>query len=169
MNEISYKIEKVEKDIEIINDDGSITVDKVTRNVLYIDITSKSLDEMMELYSFSDEQKMQVAELKNEKYNALWSNVIYGMSTGSTDIVEVAKSYIGNVGGETFWSWYGFSARVEWCACFVSFCANECGYIEKGIIPKFSSCELEGVNWFKTCGLWKDGGYNPKARRYNLF
>lgn len=36
------------------------------------------------------------------------------------------------------------------------------GYIEKGIIPNFSSCESEGVLWFKTCGLWQDGGYIPK-------
>ena len=28
---------------------------------------------------------------------------------------------------------YGFEGRVEWCACFVSWCANECGYIENGI------------------------------------
>lgn len=48
----------------------------------------------------------------------------------------------------------------------MSWCANECGYIESGTIPKFAGCESEGVAWFKTCGLWKDGGYTPKARRY---
>ena len=50
-------------------------------------------------------------------------------------LVEVAKAQLGNVGGEPYWSWYGFQGRVEWCACFVSWCANECGYIDKGIIP----------------------------------
>ena len=28
-----------------------------------------------------------------------------------------------------YWSWYGFESRVEWCACFVSWCADQCGYI----------------------------------------
>ena len=67
------------------------------------------------------------------------------------------------------WSWYGFKSRVEWCATFVSWCANECGYIEAGIIPKFAGCQAEGVEWFKTCGLWKDGGYTPSPRRYYIF
>lgn len=43
------------------------------------------------------------------------------------------------------------------------------GYIEAGVIPKFASCQSEGVAWFKTCGLWQDRNYTPKARRYNLF
>lgn len=79
------------------------------------------------------------------------------------DIVEIAKTQIGQKGGEPFWSWYGFDSRVEWCACFVSWCANQCGYIESGIIPKFASCESEGVSWFKNCELWQDVGYIPKA------
>ena len=78
------------------------------------------------------------------------------------DIVTVALSQVGNVGGEPYWSWYGFKERVEWCACFVSYCANECGYIEKGIIPKFAGCETEGVSWFKTKKLWQEGGVIPR-------
>ena len=104
-----------------------------------------------------------------EEYNELWANVLYGTSNGSTNIVEVAKQQIGNKGGQPYWSWYGFKNRVEWCACFVSWCANECGYIESGKIPKFASCQLEGVNWFKTCGLWQENGYIPKSRRYYIF
>ena len=80
----------------------------------------------------------------------------------NSDIVTVALSQVGNVGGEPYWSWYGFKERVEWCACFVSYCANECGYIEKGIIPKFAGCESEGVSWFKTKKLWQEGGVIPR-------
>ena len=61
----------------------------------------------------------------------MWSAVIYGSSVGSNDIVKVALEQVGNVGGQPFWSWYGFGSRVEWCACFVSWCANQCGYNEK--------------------------------------
>lgn len=75
-------------------------------------------------------------------------------------IVEVAASQIGNVGGETYWSWYGFTEHVEWCACFVSWCANQCGYIDAGIIPKFSGCEW-GVSWFKQQGAWANNSITP--------
>ena len=30
----------------------------------------------------------------------------------------------------------------------MSWCANECGYIDKGIIPKFAVC-TDGITWFK--------------------
>ena len=45
--------------------------------------------------------------------------------------------------------WYGFDSRVEWCACFVSWCADQCGYIDSGLIPKFAGC-IDGANWFKS-------------------
>ena len=77
-------------------------------------------------------------------------------------LVEVAKAQLGNVGGEPYWSWYGFQGRVEWCACFVSWCANECGYIDKGIIPKFAGCNT-GVAWFKNKGQWLDGSTTPDS------
>ena len=75
-------------------------------------------------------------------------------------IVEVARSQIGNVGGEPYWSWYGFTERVEWCACFVSWCADKCGYIDAGIIPKFSGC-INGVEWFKDRGQWIGNSFEP--------
>lgn len=76
-------------------------------------------------------------------------------------IVEVARTQIGNVGGEPYWSWYGFTGRVDWCACFVSWCANQCGYIEAGVIPKFSGCEW-GVYWFKQNDQWAGRSITPE-------
>ncbi|MDL2249655.1 lysozyme family protein [Lachnospiraceae bacterium OttesenSCG-928-J05] len=80
----------------------------------------------------------------------------------SQAIVEVALSQVGNVGGQPYWSWYGFDGRVEWCACFVSWCADQCGYIESGLIPKFAGC-VDGSNWFKGNGQWQDRSYEPQA------
>lgn len=77
----------------------------------------------------------------------------------SSEIVLVAKAQIGNEGGDKFWKWYGFQEHVAWCACYVSWCANECGYIDKGIIPKFSLC-TDGINWFKNKNQWNDRGEN---------
>ena len=79
---------------------------------------------------------------------------------GDQTIVEVAASQLGNVGGEPYWSWYGFESRVSWCACFVSWCADQCGYIDAGIIPKFSGC-VTGVNWFQGQNRWLDGSAEP--------
>ena len=83
-------------------------------------------------------------------------------SGGNQAIVEVALTQLGNEGGQPYWSWYGFEGRVEWCACFVSWCADQCGYIESGIIPKFAGC-VDGLNWFKGNGQWKDRNYEPQA------
>lgn len=74
--------------------------------------------------------------------------------------MSVSLSPVGNIGGQPYWSWDGFSSRVEWCACFVSWCANECGYIETGVIPKFAGC-VNGVQWFKDRGQWMDGSAEP--------
>ena len=168
MNEVSSKVEEVEKDIETTDENGNKKTEKSKRKVLYITVKKKSVEEMIEKYNMNNKQKEQLAEIRKEEYLSMWSNVLYGSSAGSNDIVQVAFSQIGNVGGQPYWSWYGFSSRVEWCACFVSWCANQCGYIDDGIIPKFASCEIEGVTWFKTCGLWQERGYSPKARRYNF-
>lgn len=75
-------------------------------------------------------------------------------------IVEIAASQIGNVGGEPYWSWYGFTERVEWCACFVSWCANKCGYLDT-FIPKFAGCST-GVQWFKARNQWADRTTTPE-------
>lgn len=81
---------------------------------------------------------------------------------GNQVIVEVALTQLGNQGGQPYWSWYGFNSRVEWCACFVSWCADQCGYIESGLVPKFAGC-VDGANWFKSNGKWQDRTYEPKV------
>ena len=81
---------------------------------------------------------------------------------GNQAIVEVALTQLGNQGGQPYWSWYGFDSRVEWCACFVSWCADQCGYIESGLVPKFAGC-VDGANWFKSKGKWQSRTYEPKT------
>ena len=83
-------------------------------------------------------------------------------SGGNQVIVEVALTQLGNGGGQPYWSWYGFGGRVEWCACFTSWCVDQCGYLESGIIPNVSLC-LDGVNWFKGKRQWQDKNYEPQA------
>jgi hypothetical protein len=49
---------------------------------------------------------------------------------------------------------------VEWCACFVSWCFNECGYLDTRTAPKFAGC-VGGVEWFRSHGQWADNSVNP--------
>lgn len=172
MNEISSRTEtKTEIVIEETDDGhGNIVETKieVTRTYLYITVSHKTAEEMADKYHFSADQRRQLAELLAEENNSLWSQVLYGISSGDGEIVSVALSQVGNVGGQPYWSWYGFEGRVEWCACFVSWCANECGYIDAGIIPKFAGC-MQGSQWFKDRGQWQDGSSTPSAGQIIFF
>lgn len=84
------------------------------------------------------------------------------LNGGNQTIVDVALTQLGNVGGNPYWSWYGFHSHVQWCACFVSWCADQCGYIDSGIIPKHAACQ-DGANWFRSHGQWQSNGYIPSA------
>ena len=164
MNQISSRTETRTETVITETDDGNgnivETETTVTQTYLYITVSHKTAEEMAAQYGFDEEQKEQLAELLDEENRSLWSAVLYGIYTEDGAIVSVALSQVGNVGGEPYWSWYGFSGRVEWCACFVSWCANECGYIDTGVIPKYAGC-VNGVQWFKDRGQWMDGSAEP--------
>ena len=164
MNQISSRTETRTETVITETDDGNgnivETETTVTQTYLYITVSHKTAEEMAAQYGFDEEQKEQLAELLDEENRSLWSAVLYGIYTEDGAIVSVALSQVGNVGGEPYWSWYGFSSRVEWCACFVSWCANECGYIDTGVIPKYAGC-VNGVQWFKDRGQWMDGSAEP--------
>ena len=164
MNEISFNTATKTENVVTETDDGNgnivETTESVTRTYLYIRVTHKSADEMAQQYGFTDEQKEQLRELLSDENKKMWSGVLYGYYTGGEDIVSVAISQVGNTGGQPYWSWYGFGSRVEWCCCFVSWCANECGYIDSGVIPKYAGTS-SGVNWFKERGQWLDGSAEP--------
>ena len=80
---------------------------------------------------------------------------------GSADMVMVAASQIGNEGGELYWRWYGFSAHVDWCAVFVSWCADQAGLIDDGSMPKFAVCD-DGIRWFVEKGRWFNRNISPE-------
>ena len=164
MNQISSRTESKTETVITETDDGHgnivETESTVTQTYLYITVSHKTAEEMAAQYGFNEEQKGYLAELLADENNSLWSQVLYGITGGDGQIVTVALSLVGNVGGQPYWSWYGFNSRVEWCACFVSWCANECGYIDAGVIPKYAGC-VNGVQWFKDRGQWLDGSAEP--------
>ena len=153
MNSIEVKIEEAEPS----GSDGEGTP---PAKMLCVVLSAKIPEQMASAYGFDAGQLETLRELLDERYDAAWRAVLHGTAGGGVDIVEVAASQLGNVGGRSYWSWYGFENRVEWCACFVSWCANECGYIDSGEMPKFSYCPT-GVQWFKAAGRWLPGGSAP--------
>ena len=164
MNAISSRTETKTETVITEMDDGNgnivETETTVTLTYLYITVSHKTADDMADHFGFNDDQRAQLTELLSDDNNSLWAAALYGIGATDDAIVAVAMSQIGNVGGEPYWSWYGFGSRVEWCACFVSWCANECGYIDNGIIPKFAGC-VNGVQWFKDRGQWADNSAQP--------
>ncbi len=146
---------------EGVDEDGNlITVEnEVERNYLIIQVSHKTAVEMADHYGFTDDQKEQLNELLLPENQTMWNDVLYGLG-GQGDLVAVALSQVGNVGGETYWRWYGFDERVDWCAIFVSWCANECGYLENGVLPSFAVCYV-GEDWFKAREQWQDNTYTP--------
>jgi len=84
---------------------------------------------------------------------------VNGTRPGNTEIVDIAKRQVGNVGGRPYWSWYGFNSRVEWCACFVSWCYGQMGLSE----PRFAACQSQGIPWFTSRGQWGVRGYENIA------
>ena len=84
---------------------------------------------------------------------------VNGTRPGNPELVELAKRQVGNVGGQPYWSWYGFNSRVEWCACFVSWCYGQMGLSE----PRFAGCQSQGLPWFQSHGQWGARGYDNLA------
>ena len=148
MNTITYQIKE-----EVVDEE-------TTKKVLEINVVSKTLENMMNEYGLNISERDKVKELLSDEYSSLWNNTIYGLSLGSPDMVQIALSQVGNVGGEPYWRWYGFNERIEWCAVFVSWVSYQAGYLQSGIMPKFTAC-YEGVNFFKTRGEWKEKDYIP--------
>ena len=163
MHTINYRTQlRTETEfIEGVDENGEIVVteNEVERNYLLIQVSHKTAAEVADYYDFTDDQKEQLNELLLPENQENWNTVLYGLA-GQGDLVAVALSQVGNVGGETYWRWYGFDERVDWCAIFVSWCANECGYLENGVLPSFAVC-YAGEDWFKSREQWQDNTYTP--------
>lgn len=98
-----------------------------------------------------------------------------GVYAGGDDIVQVAlqEEKPENVNGEKYWRHMGFSSRVSWCACFVSWCGSELEYQEQGIMPSSALCD-DFKNYYQAKdrlqkGMAHGGTYVPRAGDLVLF
>jgi hypothetical protein len=163
MNTISYIVESYDIVVDVLDDSGNPTGDTEieTITVLRIVVSHLTVDEATALYGFDSERIAWLEELLLPEYHMLWNALLFGItSIGDGSMVEVAITQIGNVGGEIYWRWFGFGSRVPWCAIFVSWVAEQCGFIEAGVIPMFSSTSA-GMQWFQSRGQWQPRGFMP--------
>jgi len=126
--------------------------------------TSRTPDQDRELSNLKDSYEIcleyigQVAELygggltMQDLSGVTW---VDGSRVGNQVIIDTALTQVGQVGGQPYWSWYGFSSRVEWCACFVSWCMNQVGHSE----VRYASCHWGGIPYFESVGRYASGGY----------
>ena len=164
LSEVFWEMNQIAASVEArteTNEDEEGETVEVETAVLVITVSHKTAWEMAELLHFDKNQREQLRELLSEEYDGLWNELLYGIAGGSGDLVAVALSQVGQVGGEPYWSWYGFGSRVEWCACFVSWCADQCGLLDSGAVPKFAGVGT-GVQWFQSRGQWLDGSATPE-------
>ncbi|MBQ3691722.1 MAG: hypothetical protein II931_00140, partial [Clostridia bacterium] len=70
-----------------------------------------------------------------------------------SSIVQISRQQLGQTGRQ-YTEWYGVTeSDSEWSGCFVSWCANEAGYVSQGLYPRFSNKD-SAIKWFKENGLW---------------
>ena len=98
-------------------------------------------------------------------FAAAVDNTDYASGSGAS-IVAVAVQEIGyheGAGNHTKYAVYTGTDGLSWCHAFVSWCANECGFIESNIIPKTAACET-GRQWFIHKQQYqKAGSYTPET------
>lgn len=98
-----------------------------------------------------------------------------GGSTGATGvgaqrIVNVALAELGNHEGDHSHHKYevfnGLGDEQPWCAAFVTWCAGQAGYLDKGIFPRFVGCTT-GFGQFRSKTSaeihYEGSGYTPRA------
>lgn len=102
--------------------------------------------------------------------NKIYSNELKKIVSVAEDVplVNAGMAQIGNKGGELFWKWYGFKDRVEWCACFVSWCEDQCGYLKSESAPQFALVS-DGADWFVLRDQWRPVGDTPEAGNLIFF
>lgn len=84
---------------------------------------------------------------------------------GPSQLAAVATREVNegaHYGGQKYWSWFGFNSRVEWCACFVSYCMNECGLLTEKAGEGHKDAQA-ATSWYKERGHFLPGGNTPSS------
>ena len=112
-------------------------------------------------YFFDDNGRMYTYRHVMDGKDVLFGKSGKLITTGNQKMPLKALTQLGQDGGKPFWGdYWGSPWRFEWCACFVSWCAAQCGYAKNDVMPEFISCKV-GIEWFKKHKVWKGRDYTP--------
>ena len=174
---VTYEVRTTEIEVEQeVSSEGGSSSSTQTETVSYLVATIHPLnqDAILEAFQLDPEAPYgefsitcgeavsnMAAALKLTLYGSALGMVggSVGSRRGNEEVAAIALSQVGQVGGYPYWSWYGFSSRVEWCACFVSWCYAQAGLSE----PRFSGCTSGGMAWFQSHGQWAERDYEDIA------
>ena len=95
---------------------------------------------------------------------------INGTRNSCQAVIDLALSQVGQTGGQPYWSYYGFSSRVEWCACFVHWCMRNTPSAS-GSYPQTANnayCQTIADN-FMSIGQWGSRGYTDLVAGDTIF
>lgn len=153
------------------NYDGDITENVIITN----NVDKTKIGEYKIIYKVSDssnnvsEVERTIKVITRPVSNVISTTIVPTVTgtKGSPAMVELAAKQIGNRGGEPYWRWYGYNYRVEWCAAFISWLANELGYLNT-LIPKTASVPTM-VRWFRANGQLQKKTYEPKPGEIIFF
>lgn len=96
---------------------------------------------------------------------ATYENTHNNSGNQASDIVGIATTQVGYGEGydgyTKYGDWYGLPYS-DWCAMFVSWCANQAG-VSTDVFPSFALCSA-GADWFMNQGRFHyAGSYAPQA------
>lgn len=135
------------KPIEELEAKGTLTDDE-----------QKKLDEYKDYQDIYNEYIQQIPEYSTNNLTPREIETIQfsnSSNMANKDVVDVALEQCGQAGGEPYWSWYGYTSRVDWSACFVSWVMDKTGHSD----IRFATSNPEGVNYFKENSHWQYGDY----------
>ena len=142
-------------------------------------IPSRTEDEEAKLQELKDYHEIFLEMMSQVSINygggmtmADLSGVVFidGTRNSCQAVIDLALSQVGQIGGQPYWSYYGFSSRVEWCACFVHWCMRNTPSAS-GSYPQTSNnayCQTIANN-FMAIGQWGNRGYTDLVAGDTIF
>lgn len=95
---------------------------------------------------------------------------INGTRVSNQAVIDLALSQVGQAGGQPYWSYYGFSSRVEWCACFVHWAMRNTPSASSKYPTTANNAYCQTVaNNFMSIGQWGDRNYTNLVAGDTIF
>lgn len=110
----------------------------VQKSIFCVKTDGKTAAQAADLYGFSTDQREMLAALLADDTADQWDTLLADDATSDREVfLNIARSQLGNVGGEAYLSrlGMGYEMRWDWSTCFVSYCASQCGYVAAGKLP----------------------------------